>query len=265
MPEGPSILILKEELLQFRNKKVLEVTGNSKIGIERLLGQKVIDFKSWGKHTLICFKDFFLRIHMLMWGSCYINKKKDAAPRLSMRFGNGEVNFYSCSIKINGGSPDDIYNWSADVLSDSWDAAAAARALKKQKNTLVCDALLNQDIFAGVGNIIKNEVLFRIRINPISLVEAVPAQKIKELVKDARDYSFLFYHWKKAYELKKHWLIYKKKMCPRCDILLVRTYLGQTDRLSFYCNNCQELYTNAKKASKKVSKKPIKKISKKTK
>lgn len=255
MPEGPSILILKEELLQFRNKKVLEATGNSKIDMGRISGKKIIDFKSWGKHLLICFKDFFLRVHMLMWGSCRINERKDIAPRLSMRFGNGEVNFYSCSIKMNEGHPDDVYNWSADVLSDSWDALAAEKVLKKQKDTLVCDALLNQDIFSGVGNIIKNEVLFRIRLHPTSLVGKVPSQKIKELVKDARDYSFLFYEWKKIFELKKHWLIYKKKMCPRCDIQLVRTYLGKTDRLSFYCNNCQVLYTTAKRSVKKPTKK----------
>ena len=76
MPEGPSIVILKEEVAAFKNKKVGTVTGNAKIDLERMAGQKVIDFKSWGKHFLICFDGFFLRIHLLMFGSYLINEKK---------------------------------------------------------------------------------------------------------------------------------------------------------------------------------------------
>jgi hypothetical protein len=47
MPEGPSIVILKELAAPFRLKKVVAVTGNSKVEKERAQGQIVIDFKSW--------------------------------------------------------------------------------------------------------------------------------------------------------------------------------------------------------------------------
>ena len=83
---------------------------------------------------------------------------------------------------------------------------------------LACDALLDQDIFAGVGNIIKNEVLFRIRLHPLSTVGAMPAPKLRALVEQARTYSFDFLEWKKQYVLKKHWLAHAKPTCPRCDI-----------------------------------------------
>ena len=46
--------------------------------------------------------------------------------------------------------------------------------LKLQPDTLVCDALLDQDLFAGVGNIIKNEVLFRTRVHPESTIGDLP-------------------------------------------------------------------------------------------
>lgn len=39
---------------------------------------------------------------------------------------------------------------------------------------VACDALLNQDLFAGSGNIIKNEVLFRIGVHPWSTLGALP-------------------------------------------------------------------------------------------
>src|SRR5689334_13934418 len=126
MPEGPSIVILKELVAQFAGKKVTDVYGNSKIDQKRLLNRKVISFRSWGKHFLICFKEFTVRIHFLMFGSYSINSKKpDRAIRLGLKFSNGEINLYSCSIKILEGNIDDYYDWNADVMSDSWDRDAA--------------------------------------------------------------------------------------------------------------------------------------------
>ncbi len=76
MPEGPSNVILKELVQSFKGKKVLEVDGNSKQDIQRIAGKKVIDFKSWGKHFLICFKNFSVRIHFILFGSYRINERK---------------------------------------------------------------------------------------------------------------------------------------------------------------------------------------------
>jgi endonuclease-8 len=242
MPEGPSIVILREELKPFKGKKVLEASGNTSVEIDDLVNLKVHDFKSWGKHFLICFKNFFFRVHFMLWGTYRINERKNATPRLSLRFRNGEVNFYTCSIKRIEGDPDEVYDWETDVMSDEWNAAKAEKKLKALKKASVSDALLNQEIFSGVGNIIKNEVLFRIKVHPESEVGALPKKKLKEMIKEARNYSFDFYNWKRAFELKKNWLIYKKKKCPRCNIPSEKAYIGKTKRLTFFCNNCQALF-----------------------
>ncbi|MFN2440799.1 MAG: endonuclease, partial [Chitinophagaceae bacterium] len=93
-----------------------------------------------------------------------INAKKATAPRLSLQFENGEINFYSCSVRFIEEPLNEVYDWPADVLNEAWDAKAARKKLKAQPERLVCDALLDQSIFSGVGNIIKNEVLFRIKV-----------------------------------------------------------------------------------------------------
>ncbi len=66
------------------------------------------------------------------------------------------------------------------------------------------------NVFAGVGNIIKNEVLFRIRVHPLSKIGKLPPRKLSELIKQARQYSFDFLEWKKAFVLRKHWLAHNK-------------------------------------------------------
>ncbi len=242
MPEGPTIFILKEEVQSFIGKKITKVEGNSNLDIQRLSGQKIIDFKSWGKHFLICFKDFTVKIHFMLFGSYRINEQKDRAPRLRLIFDKGELNFYACSVKFLEESLDEIYDWTSDVMSDLWNPKQAKEKLKEVPDMLVCDALLNQNIFTGVGNIIKNEVLFRTKIHPESKIGNIPAKKINELIKEARNYSFDFLEWKKKYILKKNWLAHTKKICPRCNIPFVKAHLGKTKRRSFFCNNCQTLY-----------------------
>lgn len=242
MPEGPSIVILREALAPFSGKKVLEVSGNSSLDIARMKGKKILDIKSWGKQLLICFPGFALRVHFLLFGTYRINERKDMPPRLQLQFRNGEVNFYTSSLRFIEEPLDEVYDWSADVLNPAFDRSKAMAKLRKQPDTLVCDVLLNQDIFAGVGNIIKNEVLFRIRVHPRSLTGKLPLQQRKLLVKEAVQYSFDFLEWKKAFVLKKHWLIHTKTTCPRCGIPAVKEYMGTTQRRTFFCENCQVEY-----------------------
>lgn len=242
MPEGPSIVILKEQVQSFKGKKILTVEGNSKEDIQRMAGQKIIDFKSWGKHFLICFNDFTVRIHLMMFGSYRINEQKNATPRLRLVFKEGELNFYTCSIKFIEENNNDVYDWTSDVMNDNWNPQAAKKKLKSMPNVLICDGLLDQNIFAGVGNIIKNEVLFRARLHPENMIENIPGKKMNELVKESRDYSFDFLEWKKKFVLKKHWLAYTKKICPRCNIPFIKKHCGKTNRRTFFCSNCQILY-----------------------
>ena len=111
MPEGPSIVILKEAVQAFKGKKVIAVSGNTTIEKERMNGKKITDFKSWGKHFLICFKGFTLRVHLMLFGSYRINERKSTMARLSLEFGNGELNFYACSVKFIDGPLDEAYDW----------------------------------------------------------------------------------------------------------------------------------------------------------
>jgi endonuclease-8 len=243
MPEGPSIVLFKEEAMQFTGRKILSVSGNSKIDQPRLLNQTIIAIRSWGKHFLICFKKFSLRVHFLMFGSYMVNGKKPDKPiRLNLTFKNGEINLYSCSIKILEGDINAHYDWSGDVMNEEWSPAKARKKLKEESSHMICDVLLDQNIFAGVGNIIKNEVLYRIRIHPESILKNVPPVKINKMIAEARIYSFQFLEWKRNYELKKHWLAHTKKICLRCNLPIIKKYTGLKNRRSFFCLNCQKLY-----------------------
>lgn len=56
------------------------------------------------------------------------------------------------------------YNRETDTMSEEWNPQKALAEIKKKKGRMVCDVHMDQTIFTGVGNIIKNEVLFRINV-----------------------------------------------------------------------------------------------------
>ncbi len=242
MPEGPSIVILHDVLLPFKGKKVISASGYAGIDFSRLEGQKIIDLKTWGKHTLICFKNFTVRIHLMMFGSYTINEGKKYNPKLSLHFVKDEVNFYLCQVAILDEPLSKLYDWAADVMGDKWSVPIAKRKLKDKAGEMICDVLLDQKIFSGVGNIIKNEVLFRTRIHPDSITNKLPPSRITEILEEVRKYAFEFLKWKRAGTLSKHWEAYEQKVCPRCDILLHKKKTGKGKRQSYFCNNCQILY-----------------------
>lgn len=242
MPEGPSIVILREAASKFTGKVVRKAIGNSKLDLTRMQGHRIKAIRSWGKHFLIDFGKFSLRIHMLMFGSYRIDETKPAPVRMSLSFDNGQLNFYSSSLKYIEQPLDEVYDWRSDVLNSSWNPRSARAKLKKKPDTMVCDALLDQSIFGGAGNIIKNEVLFRIKVQPESLLGHLPPSKLTALIRQARDYSHDFLAWKRQFVLRKHLLVNGKGYCPDCGAKLVRAYLGATHRRTFYCPNCQIRY-----------------------
>lgn len=243
MPEGPSIVILKETAQAFTGEIILKAEGNSKqINIADIPGNKITAFKSWGKHFLICLPHFTIRIHLMLFGSCLINSRKPRPPRLSLIFKNGELNFYSCSVARIDSHLEEVYDWSEDVMNSEWDSRKAIQKLKLHPERMVCDALLDQHLFSGVGNIIKNEVLYRTNIHPESLLGKLPSNKVEELVQETVNYTFQFYEWRKAFVLKKHWQVYNQRICPRDNTPILRRKTGKGQRRSFYCPTCQLLY-----------------------
>lgn len=244
MPEGPSIVLLKEETEKFIGRKILAVSGNTKTIDPGLLKNKIIvDIRSWGKHYLICLRGFTVKIHFMLFGSYKVDApKEDRLVRLHLRFTNGEINFYACSVRLLEGDLDEHYDWRVDVMNNDWDEKLARKKIKGIPDAMICDTLLNQHIFAGVGNIIKNEILFRVGVHPESINGSIPGIKINRLIRETRIYSFQFLDWKRDYVLKKNWLAHTKRTCSKCKGPLIKKHTGLNHRRSFFCERDQILF-----------------------
>ena len=240
--EGPSLVILREEVQPFKGKKIIAATGYAEIDFKRLVNQRVKDFKTWGKHFLIVFPKFTLRIHFLLFGTYYINERKNTNPKVSLRFRNGELNCYVCSAKFIEVPLNKVYDWEVDLLSAKWNYRKVRKYFVSKADQMMCDVLLDPNIFSGSGNIIKNEALYRAGVHPESMVGAIPAKKQTELVRAMHSYTHDFLNWKKQGVLGKNWKIYARKKCQGCGGSVRKKYIGKLKRRSFICNNCMDKY-----------------------
>jgi endonuclease VIII len=249
--EGPSLYLAQEQLKPFRKQRILSVEGNTTIAKDRFEGQVVKDIFSWGKHLVFQFNDFALRVHFLLFGTFEAVVKEVAVtgdyrrarvPRLKFTFKNGEIAMFNCSVKfIEDADAKKLYDLSVDIMSAEWDPAKALKQFKAHADEQIADVLLDQDVFAGVGNIIKNEVLSLTRTHPEAKVSDLTPRKRKEIVATARSFSQQFLAWRRAFVLRKNLQAHGRGTCPHCGRKLVKRKTGKRVRWAYYCEHCQPL------------------------
>jgi endonuclease-8 len=227
----------------------LSVSGNTKIEKERILEKKVKTIFPWGKHLIIQFDEFALRTHFLLFGAFEAtvddsnltgNYQRAYTPRLQLDFENGTIKLFNCSVKfLETANAKAGYDFTVDIMSPKWDSDKAFDSISSKPDLEIADILLDQEVFAGVGNIIKNEVLWRARIHPERKVKNITPSDLKNLIAETKKFSLLFYKWRKAFVLRKHLDIYQKSICPRCGTKVERKKTGKRNRISHFCPVCQ--------------------------
>lgn len=249
--EGPSISLAVEQLSSFINKKIISVSGNTKRDKERLKNQKILDIFSHGKQLFFQFDLFALRVHFLLYGSfeATINNikvtgdypKKNREARLALSIRNGHIDMYNCSVSfIEQEDTKSLCDYSIDIMAPEWDSKKAYKSLKASSESEVADVLLDQSIFAGVGNIIKNEVLLKTGILPTRKIKQIADDDLKALIKNTRDYVFKFFEWRKNFVLKSHYQIYRQSFCKQCGAKVKRKKTGLRERISYICEHCEK-------------------------
>jgi endonuclease-8 len=247
--EGPSLYLAQEQLRPFKGEIVLAARGNTKLDKTMFPGRRVKDIFSWGKHLVFQFDSFALRIHFMLWGTFEAevdgrwvtgDYRRARVPRLAFRFENGSVNTYNCSLKlIESRNAKRDYDFTIDIMSRRWDAAAALKHVKAQPEAEIADVLLDQTVFAGVGNIIKNEVLSLTHIEPKRKVATLSTRELKRLIDETQAFSKQFYRWRKKFVLTKNLRVHRRALCPHCGGRLIREKTGQRQRWAYWCPMCQ--------------------------
>lgn len=244
MPEGPSILFLKNKLQRYKGKTVSEASGYGEMDKSQINNIKLLDIETYGKNLLFVFKDFFVGVHLGLFGSMLVNKRKKVNASFALHFASDEINFYVAKTKFYEGKPTDHFNFKTDILKPEFDEDFVLNELQnKHAEEMIGDVLMDQHLFAGVGNIIRIEALYHAKIHPESMVKAIPEKKLIFLLKMIVDYAEEFLNLLKTDGVKEAALIYGKKICPKDKTELIIEEMGKVKRKTYVCRKCQKLFT----------------------
>lgn len=240
MPEGPSILHLRNELLPFKNKIVQKAGGYGPMPTKWITGKKLLDIQTWGKHILFLFANGTVRVHRGLFGDVLINERKKVNRSFFLEFAKGEINGYVVRAEKLKAPPGEVYDWRTDILSKDFDAAYIKELLKKQSNKTIDDVLMDQQIFTGVGNIIRNEALYFAGIHPQSITGKIPPAKITRLIKEVVKYAK---HWYALLEKGKrlNFAVYQQQHAADGSDVTMKI-LHRSKRKIFFSEYRQQLY-----------------------
>lgn len=145
--------------------------------------KKLLDIRTWGKHLLLIFSNGTVRVHLGLFGNVLVDERKKVNRSFFLEFGKGEINGYVVRAEKLKAPPDEVYDWRTDILSNEFDAKYVKTLLKEQSKKPIESVLMDQKIFTGSGNIIRNEALYHAGIHPMSITGKIPATKISGLIK----------------------------------------------------------------------------------
>lgn len=108
---------------------------------------------------------------------------------------------------------------------------------KRSASVMVCDALLDQERFPGVGNIIKIEGLHRAGVHPRRLVETLSRDELLTTILECRNYARGWLSTGRAPSKK----VYNQTHCLSCKHGRVKMVKMGNDlrRVTFWCERCQ--------------------------
>ena len=241
MPEGPSILHLKDQLMPFKGKLVKEAGGYGDMSTDWIKGKKLTDIKTWGKHLLFVFSNGVIRVHLGLFGDILINERKKVNRSFFLEFASGEINGYVVKANKLDKPLKETYDWRTDILSPQFDKAYVKTLLKKKGDKTIDDVLMDQEIFTGVGNKIRNEALYRAAIHPLSIINKIPAAKISKLISEVVKYANIFYQQLKKTGINDTFQVYQQEYAADGSEVTMKV-LPKSKRKIFFSEHRQKLY-----------------------
>lgn len=270
MPELPEVETVRKQLRNLvLDKKIIEVLpvyekivdGDINEFLQIMTNNKIIDVERYGKYLVFILNDNHVLIsHLRMEGKYHIRDSKYPLSKhehiifyfednTSLRyddtrkFGRMEIRTKDNYLKVNP---------LAKLGSEPSSMRDNELFLKlKNKNTTIKQALLDQTVISGLGNIYVDETLFLSKIDPrrntkeITLDEANSLTNSAKLVLDKaiklggttiKSFSATDIHGKFQNHLNVHTKV--NEACPVCGNTIIKIKVG--GRGTYVCETCQK-------------------------
>jgi endonuclease-8 len=215
-------------------------------GVERLDGRRLDRVDSHGKNLLLRFGDLVLHSHLGMNGSWHVyprggswRKPRRSAwavlageTREAVQFGGPTLRLLPAT---RLGRDPQLARLGPDVLAPDFDPEAAIRLLRGDPARTLGNALLDQTLVAGIGNIFKSEACFAARLDPWQPVGELGDADLHAVLRSARELML------EAVASGRHtYAVYKgRRPCPSCGGRISARGQGDANRTTYWCPGCQ--------------------------
>jgi endonuclease-8 len=218
---------------------------------ERLVGAAVTSVEAAGKNLLIRFDNGLeVRTHLRMRGSWHRYRpgepwrRPEARARLVIEVpGSVAVCFDAPTVELFEQRVEPVHpslsRLGPDLLKDDADLDEAIRRLRDpvRADLSIAEALLDQRALAGIGNAVRNEVLWEAGRDPWTPVHEVDDASLRALVERAR---VMLRAGALTGRRPGHVHARAGRPCPRCGTLLrVEPQGRDMPRLTYWCPRCQ--------------------------
>jgi endonuclease-8 len=238
-----------------------------------IAGRLIERCEAAGKHVLIVFEgDLVLRTHMRMNGSWHVYRhgerwwrgpqamrvRVDTADWVAVAFDVPVAEFVTAKQLA---STDPVAALGPDLLKPDFDRDEAIRRVRAAGALPIAQALLDQRLVAGIGNVYKSEVLFLAGIHPDTPASAVPQESIARVMDIARSllgdnvvegtpaaiqtYRSLRRTDRRSDPSDSLWVYSRAgQPCRRCGTSIASKKMGPDARATYWCPTCQAAATD---------------------
>jgi endonuclease-8 len=236
-----------------------------------IVGRTIESVTARGKHLLIAFSGgLTLRTHMRMNGSWHIYPAgvQWQRPARDMRVLVGTRDAVAVGFNVpiaelltarDLARHKEVQALGPDLLADvdgdtRFDRADAIRRLRGRGREAIADALLNQRVVAGIGNVFKSEILFLAGVDPFTPVSALSEAALDRLVDISRAQlaanvmtrsqtlsPAVGRRTTRSLDPREKLWVYGRggKPCRKCGTAIRSKKTGLHARLTYWCPACQ--------------------------
>ena len=243
MPEGDALHRAARRLQVLVGEKVEVETPHPRAAVKqlapRLDGRRLESVEAVGKNLLLRFEGgLVLRSHLRMKGRWRVFSSGSqifGVPWLVLR-GKEHVGamFNGAVLELDRGIARRL---GPDILADPPEYAAMLERLRhEQQERAVGDALLDQRLVAGIGNLWKAEALWHGRVSPWRKLRDVSDEELHASLEEAHRLMK-----GRLDGVRGHAQLYRRKgrPCPRCHTPIRSWPQGDDARMAYWCPQCQ--------------------------
>lgn len=259
MPEGDTLYRVAERLRPVLHERaIVAAQGSWRLpDVGSLVGRRIDAVEARGKHLLIALDDGrSIHSHLGMTGSWHVylpgapwSKPARHAGLALATTEHVAVNFSPKLLEVVTGAQlrrnDHLSRLGPDLMTEGFDPAAGLLRFRKRGTLPIGEAVMDQTLVSGIGNIYKSETLFLCQLDPWTRVVEISDESLLQMLNTAHRLMRMnrggdLRSTRRMGDAHKMWVYGRRgDPCLKCGDTVLMRRQGTLGRSTYWCPTCQ--------------------------